>query len=191
MSRGPIPMRHLRAQRRRLFLGCEGESEQGYTALLQRIADDEGLLVHLDSVLLQPGGGDPCAIIELAIDQSRRRADRRGDYEARFVLLDTDKLGQSPQRDNRGRQAALNEGLTLVWQAPCHEALLLRHLDGCVNLQPPTTAVAMQQLVQRWPQYRKAMAAVRLGERIDLPGARRVAGVDASYAELLGAIGLT
>ena len=31
--------RAARPQRVRIFVGCEGESEQGYVALLQRLAD--------------------------------------------------------------------------------------------------------------------------------------------------------
>ncbi len=190
MSRRPTRMRRQRPQRRRLFLGCEGESERGYVTLLQRLADQQGLQVHLDGVLLQPGGGDPCDIIKLAIELSGRRAERHGDYEGLFALLDSDKLGQSLQRDAQGRQAALNANLTLVWQEPCHEALLLRHLDGCADLRPQTTHIAMQQLLQRWPEYRKAVAAVRLAERIDLAGTRRVALADANFAALITAIGL-
>jgi len=45
--------------RRRIFLGCEGESEQGYGALLSRIAEEHGLHLAPQILLLRPGGGDP------------------------------------------------------------------------------------------------------------------------------------
>lgn len=190
MSRRSSTIRRLRPQRRRLFVGCEGESERGFVALLQRIAEQEGLLVHLDGVLLQPGGGDPCGIIQMAIELSHRRASRHGAYEARFVLLDFDKVGQNPQRDSHATQSATKANLLLVWQTPCHEALLLRHLDSCANLLPPTTPVALQQLTQRWPAYCKPMPSVRLAERISLAGIRRFAGAEPRYCALVDAIGL-
>ncbi len=144
--------RGARPQRKRLFVGCEGESERGYAALLQRYAEIDDLLVHIDPVLLQPGGGDPCALVERALALLTQRERRHGDpYANSFVLLDTDKLGQTPQRDQRARQIAERAGLTLVWQEPCHEAMLLRHLENCTNLQPGTTPLALQQLTQRWP----------------------------------------
>lgn len=189
MSRRLNSIRRLRPQRRRFFIGCEGESERGFVAFLQRIADEEGLLVHLDGVLLQPGGGDPCGIIQMAIELSDRRASRHGAYQARFVLLDSDKLGQTPQRDNQAMQAAIDSSLSLIWQDPCHEAMLLRHLDGCENLRPPTTPVALQQLCQRWPEYRKPMTSVRLAARISLTGVRQFAEAEAGYCALVNAIG--
>lgn len=59
--------RACRTVRRSIFIGCEGESERGYVAFLGRLAEQVGLAVHLDPVVLQPGGGDPLAIVELAV----------------------------------------------------------------------------------------------------------------------------
>ncbi|MGO6694436.1 hypothetical protein ACCS54_20525 [Rhizobium johnstonii] len=53
-------------QRKRTFLGCEGESEQSYGALLARIVGKQKTDFFLDTVLLRPGGGDPLALVELA-----------------------------------------------------------------------------------------------------------------------------
>jgi len=69
--------RVLIPQRRRLFVGCEGESEQAYVALLARLSGEAGLAVHLDAVLLQPGGGDPLAIVERAAARAAEREGRR------------------------------------------------------------------------------------------------------------------
>jgi hypothetical protein len=178
-------------QRRRLFVGCEGESERAYTALLARLVEEERLAVHLDAVLLQPGGGDPLAIVERAAARVAERESRRGDpYERRFVILDDDKLGQTPQRDQRIAGVAADAGLQIIWQSPCHEAVLLRHLDGCTQLRPPTTAVAGQQLVAQWPAYHKAMPAARLAERLDRAALARAAAAEVALAELLQVIGL-
>lgn len=185
------PARRAIPQRRRLFVGCEGESEQAYVALLARLAVDARLAVHLDAVLLQPGGGDPLAIVERAAQRAEEREGRRGEpYARRFVLLDDDKLGKAPQRDQRIAGVAAAAGLHLVWQKPCHEAVLLRHLEGCSQFQPPTTTVAGQQLVQRWANYEKAMPSARLAERLDHAAIVRVSAVEAELAAFLQDLGL-
>ncbi len=56
--------------RRRIFLGCEGESEQGYGALLARLAEDCGLDLAFQPVLLRPGGGDPLDLVSLAAESA-------------------------------------------------------------------------------------------------------------------------
>jgi hypothetical protein len=54
-------------QRRRIFLGCEGESERSYSALLNQVAlEERNLHIALDVELLRPGGGDPLALVQLA-----------------------------------------------------------------------------------------------------------------------------
>lgn len=50
-----------------ILIGREGESERGYVAFLGRFADEVGLAVHIDSMDLQPGGGDPLAIVQLTV----------------------------------------------------------------------------------------------------------------------------
>jgi hypothetical protein len=155
------------------------------------LVEEARLAVHLDAVLLQPGGGDPLAIIELAAARAAERERRHGDpYQRRFVILDNDKLGQTPHRDQRIADVAANASLGIIWQSPCHEAVLLRHLDGCAQLRPPSTAVAAQQLAARWPTYRKALPAARLAERLDRAAVARAAAVEAQFAELFQLIGL-
>lgn len=189
MRRPLLQRRAQRPLRQRSFVGCEGESEQGYVALLQRLADEIGLALHLDAVVL--GGGDPCAIVEQSVLRIRQRERQHGSpYAHRAILLDADRRGQVPERDARTLRLAASARLLLVWQDPCHEALLLRHLPDCTQLRPPLTPVAEQQLMQRWPDYRKPMPAVRLGERIDLDALRRVQPVEADLAAFLIAIHL-
>lgn len=190
--RPPVGRRRAaRPQRVRIFVGCEGESEQGYIALLQRLADAAGLALHFDTVVLQPGGGDPLAIVELAVRRMKQRERQSGaPYAHRAVLLDADKRGQQPRRDDRAGALAAVEAITLIWQEPCHEALLLRHLPGCTQLRPPQTPLACQQLVQRWPDYRKPMPAARLAHRIDVTSLMRVRNVEGALAGFLTTIGL-
>lgn len=178
-------------QRKPIFVGCEGESERGYIALLGRLAEAEGLAIHLDPVLLKPGGGDPCGLIELAARKLAEKVRARGiQYHAKLVLLDQDLVGKVPGRDARGIQIAVEAGLQLIWQSPCHEAVLLRHLEHCQALRPPTTPLAEAQLRQRWPAYEKGMAAAQLAVRLDLASVQRAALVEPALANLLQIIGL-
>ena len=56
-------------QRKRVFLGCEGESEASYGALLGWLADEPPPLdVHIEPRVLQPGAGDPLELVRRAID---------------------------------------------------------------------------------------------------------------------------
>jgi hypothetical protein len=177
--------RPFRPQRRRVFLGCEGESEQGYGALLRRLLEARRQDVHLDVVLLRPGGGDPLALVELAqrrvVDGERKHAS----YAIRGVLLDADTLGRNPERDAQMRQIARAGNFRLIWQRPCHEALLLRHLENCANLRPLTTGEAKLQLVRRWPDYVKGVPAMRLALRIGERDVRQVLQVEPDLAAFL------
>lgn len=177
MRRGRI------APRRRVFVGCEGESERGYAALIASLLDERHQRFHLDLVPL--GGGDPLAIVETAERQIRQRVERRGSYAARFVLLDADKGDENPVRRDQAIGLAKKLNIRLIWQDPCHEALLLRHLPACEQKRPGSTAAAMQALRGHWPQYEKPMARVRLGERIDRDSVLRAQRVELELRDLL------
>lgn len=187
MSRGRSPRF---APRRRVFLGCEGASELGYAAFLAHLARERRLPLHIDGVLLQPGAGDHCALVERAIDLLRENVRRDGPYEHRAILLDSDRLGRSPERDARARRLAEEARLLLIWQEPCYEALVLRHLDGCATLRPPTAGEALRLLRQRWGDYAKATPARRLVERLDEASLRRAVQVEPELARFLRLIRL-
>jgi hypothetical protein len=168
--------RLARPQRRPIFLGCEGESERAYGTLLGRLIEEYRHDLHFDVVLLKPGGGDPLTLVERAcgrVAENERKRDIR--YAIRALLLDADRRGQSSQRDTQMFALAQGERLRLIWQEPCHEALLLRHLEGCQGLRPPSPAVAMEALRRRWPEYVKGTSAVQLAKRISV---REVAWAD-------------
>lgn len=186
-------MRRRRAalpQRRPVFFGCEGESEFGYGALVRRLQEEHRRDLHLDVTLLRPGGGDPLALVELAC-QKIRDTERKRDihYSFRVVLLDSDKLGHDRQRDERMSHLAETEELLLIWQKPCHEGFLLRHLDGCQTLRPQTPADALSELLRRWPNYRKGSSAARLLTRIRAEQIAAAATVEPSLREFLHNIG--
>jgi hypothetical protein len=113
--------------------------------------------IHLDTVLLQPGGGDPLALVERAVQLMGRRVSRRDNYSAKAILLDFDGCGQSHDRDRCAHALAKEHELRLIWQEPCHEGLLLRHLDGCDAFRPATSDQALADLQRHWPEYRKRL----------------------------------
>lgn len=183
--------RTLRPQRVPIFIGCEGESERGYVAFLSRLAEQAELAVHLDPVVLQPGGGDPLAIVERAVQRlSERRRKRQTVYAAQFVMLDRDKWGQAPARDVQVAGVAARAGLSLVWQDPCHEAMLLRHLKACAALRPQATPLAEAALRERWPDYSKPMDGAALSLRLDHAALLRAVAVEPELAIMIAAIGL-
>ena len=162
-------------QRRRFFVACEGESEGGYAALLQRLADESYLAVHLD--IRKYHGGDPLAIVEAAVRELKTRRIRRGNYAGQAIFLDADRRHDSPDRTLAADRLIRDYRFKAIWSQPAFESLLLKHIPGCERLQPATTALALQQLLVRWPEYRKGMAAVELRERFDHADVERAAAM--------------
>lgn len=165
-------------RRKRIFVGCEGDGERSYITLVQRIVEGIHHKVYLDPHLLQPGGGDPLDLCRRAEEVLTRLKRTRDPYKARYLLIDRDKLGVSPQRDAQ-MSAILNRiGTQIIYQEPAREALILRHLQSCANRRPGSTELAMQQLLQEWPEYRKNMSAIELARKLDLASLRQAASVE-------------
>ena len=182
--RGTIPPRH------RVFCGCEGESERGYVAWLQRTLDVDAPRWHLDAVLLKPGAGDPWELIKLAGKKAQENEQRRGAYKSRWLFLDADRRDEAADRRTAVERHAYGAGLRLVWQEPNHEGLLLRHLPGCETLRPPA-ATAASVLRRHWPDYAKPMSANDLAARLDANSLRRAIRVEADLAVFLRDLGFT
>jgi hypothetical protein len=175
--------------RRRIFLGCEGSSEQAYGTLLARLARDrQDIHVHIDVVGLNPGAGDPLALVERVFQEIARRERDRVPYVIKALLLDHDKIGHAPERDAQVSTRAREGKLLLIWQQPIHEGFLLRHLDRCEGLRPPKHR-CLATLKREWPGYTKPMTADKLGERIALAEIRRDRAVEPELDEFLRAIG--
>lgn len=186
MSRRPphIP------QRTPVFVGCEGESEVAYLALLQDFALENGAHVHVHIEPLTPGAGDPLARVERAIARLERLRGRRTPFAHKFILLDSDQLQLNRGRADRARREAQAAGLTMIWQDPCHEALLLRHLEGRADRRPMTSPDALQALQRDWADYRKPMTRHDLRQRLDLEAVRRAGVGNSDLARLLEVLGL-
>lgn len=182
--RPPIPQRTLH------FVGCEGESERAYVALLQKLADSRSLHVHLHGELLKPGAGDPLSLVDLAIDRLKIRRSRGAHYRHVAILLDDDKSAEAPARSRQAIDLARRNDIRVVWQRPNFEAVLLRHLAGCAQLQPSADR-SLAELQRHWPEYdKRGISAAMLARRIDFGEVAQAAAVEPDLAELLRAIGL-
>jgi hypothetical protein len=174
-------------QRRRIFLGCEGQSELGYGTLIARIARERvDIHVHIDARVLQPGAGDARALVERAAQIIANDEQRREPYALKAVLLD---VGNQQIRAAAAARAAECGIDYLIWQSPDHEALLLRHLPGCQNRKPPQEA-SFAALRAEWAEYEKPMSAQQLATRIASEQIRQACGVEAELRAFLTAVGL-
>lgn len=175
-------------QRKPIFIGCEGESEQGYAGFLQDLIHETELYVHLNVEVLK--AGDPLSRIELAVNKLAQLHKTRGSFPDRFVFLDTDQLALSPDRAERARQLASANNIRVIWQEPCFEAVLLRHFEGRTTHRPPTNQVTQTAILQVWPEYQKPMSRSDLAQKIDRQAVTRAAGVEANLMALLMCVGL-
>ncbi|MER8437364.1 hypothetical protein NKH36_29630 [Mesorhizobium sp. M1312] len=112
----------------------------------------------------------------------------REPYDEKYLLIDRDRYGVSANRDQQIPMILNRIGATIIWQRPAREGFLLRHLAGYATHQPPTTQVAMQQLLQQWPEYVKNMSASQLATRIDIEALRRAMAVENELRDFLAAI---
>jgi hypothetical protein len=110
-------------------------------------------------------------------------------FEASALLLDADRRRQEPERDARIEPLAQQNSLLLVWQRPCHEALLLHHLPNCQGLAPQNSSDAHFHLRRVWSVYQKPMSARQLRARIGLAELVQAATVESELADLLRLLG--
>lgn len=179
--------RRIIERRARIFLGCEGESEQGYGVLLQRFTDAESLKMHIVIKNLQPAG-DPLALAEkvaLLFDKENRKVP----FIGKAILLDADRLAEPPDRGRRACELLQREGFTTIWQKPDHEGLLLRHFAGH-EYDDPARGRSMAALQAVWPGYHKNMSAADLQRQLTLEHVTRAAGVTVELMALLRMLGL-
>lgn len=185
-----MPRRATIPPRTRVFVGCEGLSEESYGRLIELEFEVHLATYHLDKYRLNPGAGDPLAMALRARQLWLHQQKIRGAYAKKLLVIDRDKYGATPARDREFDRIIAQEGVILIWQGPCHEGFLLRHLQGCEQLRPPTTPDAMRELTRRWPEYEKGMAALRLRERVKAADIIRAARSMPELARLLVEIGI-
>lgn len=177
--------------RRPVFLGCEGESEQAYGQFLNHIVHEKGLPFHIEVVNLNPGAGDPLARVKRAVQEIRRRNQRRAELQYRALLMDDDQIAGDHQRRQQVEGLATQHEISIIWQSPCHEAFLLRHFHGRLNANPPDNATSDASLRQVWPGYTKPVNRLEVSRRLDLQGVERVSRQHQEFAALLRFLRLT
>ena len=169
-------------------MACEGDSEVGYAAFVQRLAEESGLSVHLD--VRKCRGGDPLAIVETAVRELQSRRSRRGPYVSHTIFLDADRRDSAPDRTAQADHLLREHGFHAIWSQPTFEAFLLMHFEGFERLRPATSKLAMQQLRRCWPEYDKGMVAGDVQAKLDVSHVARAAQVKPEFHALLVAIGL-
>lgn len=177
-------------QRRPVYIGCEGASEVSYAGFLQDLLRDADVPVHLHIDELGPGTGDPLSRIEMAVLRLKQLEKKRSAPRERFAFLDFDQAERDPHRAERARKLAADNAIVILWQRPCFEAVLLRHLEGKAAHRPPDTPGAVKALQKEWAGYEKPMTRANLAKRIDLAAVLRAAGVEPDLTALLRCIGL-
>lgn len=148
------PAQPPRRARKPAFLGCEGDSERGYGAWLNRLAQARGLpiFVHVETY----GGGNPSTLVRWAIQESARFEEnfpRR--KPLRGLLLDAGAEGPKPHAE--AISLATKHGIRLIWQKPSHEGFLLHHFEGHEHAKPHDADDAFNRLQKVWKGYRKGL----------------------------------
>lgn len=179
-------MRALIKPLKRVMVACEGKGEEAYTAVLGKIVKSQGIPFHLDPVALNPGAGDPLALMRRAVQEKKKKEALRGPYSIKVALLDLDRVIGNSQMHQQTEKLAKEHGIDIIWQDTCHEAVLLRHIDGYQTNRPPTTAVALQALKAVWDDYNKGWTQLDMVKHgIDIDAIKRAADVEPALASLL------
>jgi hypothetical protein len=182
--RSSIPLR------RPVFVGCEGESESGYAGLLQDMIREANVPVHLLIADLGIGAGDPLSRVELAVRKLEQLRRTRTAPPEKFVLLDSDQAERDRNRATAARNLAVQYDIQIIWQRPCFEAVILRHLPRCATRRPPDSPEAERALRREWADYRKPMTRADLAKKINLAAILQAAGVEPELNAMLRSIGL-
>ncbi len=159
-------------------------------ALLNRLAELRQLHIWIHGEPLNPGAGDPLELVARAVGRLGQRRRQGAIYRHVAVFLDADTRDRSPNRTRDAQRLAQDYGVQLIWQIPNHEAVLLRHLDGCQTLRPDASR-SLTELKKRWPEYDKSgISADKLARRIGYQHVVQAAGAEPELREFLRLVGL-
>lgn len=175
--------------RRPVFLGCEGESEQAYCIVLADIINQSVKDIHLETTLLGEGAGSPLTKIKKAIKKIEHYERTRSKFWKKAVLIDSDLVDQNAGHKVQTENFAGVHGIRVIWQQPCHEAFLLRHLPNCAQLRPPTSVLANRELIDKWPGYQKPMSRIQIAKNIGLNGLTQASAVEHEFRSFLNELG--
>ena len=181
--------------RKRIFIACEGESEESFVKWLQQLCDDQELSIHLDSYLLRGGGYEK--MLSIAIEERNKRRSKAGSaFKQSVLFVDTDRGDSSVDvwsLENL-RQAAFKSDFFACFSRPNLEGVLLRMLLPKAQIAWDSKRVE-KELHNVWEKYKKPATADILAlkfrlDKIDPADAiLRVAQKDPDIQALLSAIG--
>ena len=173
-----------------IYLGCEGDSEVAFGQVINDLLQSRNVPIFLHTESLAPAAGDPLTRVQRAVQRIKELNRKRGRFYLKAILMDSDQVADVPQRAAQARKIATRENIGLIWQDPCHEAVLLRHMAGCSAHRPPTCTLAERALKAQWPAYNKPMARAQLAERINFDAIHQAATVEPELRAFLENIGL-
>lgn len=176
MTRVNIP------ERTRIFVGCEGESEHGYSTFLAKLTQDMGLRVFIDPHILMEG--DPFSRIQKAQKIIEQQEVKRGPYQNKFAFLDTDQRVRDPKRAAQAVALAAELDITIIWQEPDHEGLVLKHFPPAPQKAPRTKVESMRGVRKFWPKYEKNSNALQYRNHLSANAVLLAAGRIASLRTL-------
>jgi hypothetical protein len=182
-------VRRIIPSRRPVFLGCEGESEQAYCIVLGDIIKQTVNNVHLEAMLLGEGAGNPLAKMKKAIKKIEQYERTRSKFWKKAVLIDSDLIDHDLELKILTENLASSRGIRIIWQQPCHEAFLLRHLPNCSQLRPPTSVLATRELMVKWQNYKKPMSGIQIAKSINRVGLEQASSVEAEFRGFLNDLG--
>lgn len=182
-SRKQIP------QRQPIFVGCEGHSEGAYAALIQDFARERNLHIHLQIKVLAPGAGDPLARVKRAVQEIVKLKKHRTRPAHCFIFLDHDQADRDPIGARSAIEEATRHRIQLIWQRPCFEAMLLRHLPQQGNRRPTDSASAMTALTSLWPNYKKGLPRAALASKLTWQSVIQAAQAEVDLHHFLRTLG--
>lgn len=173
----------FREQRSRIFVGCEGQSEQSYSKFVSFLLAKDSVGFHLDSHVLQ--GGDPLARVRAAILKIDHETLKRGQYIKKFVFLDSDLVETRPDNSKEAMGLASDNSINLIWQKPNHEGFLTMHFIESGRWTPKSNAEISDFLKRLLPNYRKAMASRAYAKTLTIDHVRRAASHEPDFASFI------
>ena len=155
---------------------------------LMMLCDREGLHVYLDIRICK--GGDAFAVTSRAVEEFGRRRNKYGEFDAGFVLLDSDRREQDISAGRNPQSLRRCHPLRFIWQNPNIEGLFLRLQFGQEQKHHGLPAHVVERLLQsKWEDYAKPVSALVLDRHFIIDDLRRAARYDSGLGELIEILG--
>ena len=138
----------MRARKRRIYVGCEGEYEYAYVLWLRRLIQEERMQVYLEPDNLKGGGLRKMAKCAAA---NIKRMDRDEPFSHRYLLLDIDRAEQYPEELADLKKILPKHQEEIVWQKPCGEAIQL----ATAWIKAPGNRIRLDGTAQAREEYRR------------------------------------